>query len=439
MYSSFELSSQVGGEFDGVEYLRLKAFGAATNGDKTKKLSLGNPYQRDASGFFKIYANSSDPFCLVKLFKYYVVEHLLPAMKEEGLNDSFFFVRRAPKKVLKVRIKKGLRTEAGMAGQHSKWGPNYFPDMMKALAKRCGFDDADNYTMRSNRRAGITKLAGSNIGSANVMAAARHKSVDANVLYQQENEADHVARSKVFHSSFGSKTSTVSTNATTQSSLSTSIQPEASMGNHQQHNSLATNQQNMQSFQQSNSFPFMAQQQPFQPFNPMMMGMMSGMMMGMMGMMGGLQNPMMMGMGMMGNQNQQQTMPSYPHQQQWNSLQQPVVPHNQPIARPQSNNVLPPQQETIRFQPQQEEIVHLPTQVTPQQTSTYRCQLLDSYEGFDHGVDPPENSDDDSLDHDDESNSEVDNENQPYQFTQTQSYRQQASNLSTPPSNGASL
>ena len=88
MYSSFILSTQVGGEFDGIEYLQLKAFGAATNGDKTRKLSLGNPYQRDASGFFKIYANASDSFCLIKLFKYYVVEHLIPAMKEENLEDS---------------------------------------------------------------------------------------------------------------------------------------------------------------------------------------------------------------------------------------------------------------------------------------------------------------------------------------------------------------
>jgi hypothetical protein len=155
------------------------------------------------SGSFRLpqdlLANPFDPFCLVALHKYYITEHLLPAMSHVGISDHWYFVCRAPQKVLNEWRKSfGLKCEPGLT-KHQKWGENNFSTQMKRLAERCGFDDAANYTMRSNRRAGITKLASSNLGTNNVMLAARHKSVDASRLYQEENEQDHIARSHVFH------------------------------------------------------------------------------------------------------------------------------------------------------------------------------------------------------------------------------------------------
>lgn len=199
MLSGFELTAQQGGEFDGVECLRLKDFGASNNGDKACELSLGNPCQRDASGHHKIHANCNDPLCLVKLFKFCVRVHLLPALQEAGAQDCAFFVRRAPQKVLHVRFGKGLACESGLH-RNDKWGGGYFPKMIKELAILCGFNDAENCTMRSNRCTGTSKLASAKLGTANVQKAACHASVDAAALHCQEDEADHVARAQVFNS-----------------------------------------------------------------------------------------------------------------------------------------------------------------------------------------------------------------------------------------------
>ena len=332
-------------------------------------------------------------------------------MADAKMSDSPFFVRRAPQKVLNVRIQKNLRTEAGTDGQHSKWGINYFPQMIKKLAKRCGFTDADNYTMRSNRRAGITKLAGSGLGSANVMAAARHKSIDANFLYQQENEGDHIARSKVFHAS-------MATNR--RSSISTHSMTSLPIGNETHHQPSQFVQQApqfvQQQFQPQQNFNM--PQPPFQQSNPMMMGMMSGMMQGMMMSMC-MSNPMMMGMGMMNNmfqqQQQQQHTPIIAPQQQKHVQQDSIQQIQRQVMAP------------IAIQQQ----ITPPVQVTPK-PSNYRCQLLNNgYNDFDNGQDPPEESDDDDA--------SVDNMPSLPQFTQTQSFNQQASNFSTQPTNGASL
>lgn len=92
MLSGFELTTQVGGECDGLKCLRLKDFGASNNGDETCKLSIGNPHQRDPSGCHNICANHNDSFCLIKLFKFCVQVHLLLAMKDERVRKGHSFL-----------------------------------------------------------------------------------------------------------------------------------------------------------------------------------------------------------------------------------------------------------------------------------------------------------------------------------------------------------
>ena len=349
-------------------------------------------------------------------------------MTEAGLEDGPFFVRRAAQKVLRLRKKNGMTHEAGMH-KNDKWGINYFPDQMKALAIRCGFNDAENYTMRSNRRAGITKLASSTLGTANIQKAARHQSVEANRLYQQEDESDHVNRSKVFFKAIESKT--------TKKKKSQKRVPGQSI-ERSSTNVAMYPQQQFQQFPQQPMFPQPQNMLPqtqnmcmnnssFQPNAMMMgmMGMMSGMMMGMM-------NPMMMGMnGFNGQQafngNQFGMMPHTQQQQQY-PAQQSLATHHNNINIPQSSSLFTIQKHS--------EVVRNET-ITP-----YRCKLLDNYDQFDNG----ENNEEDSEDEDESTVSDTEDESdndenvpQLPQFTQTQSYQYQASNFSTQPSNGASL
>lgn len=105
-------------------------------------------------------------------------------------------------KALKVRIGEGLTCEAGLH-ENQHWGSSHFPQNVRELAIRCKFDDAERCTMRSCRRAGISIMAKSNLGTANVQKASRHQSVEANRLCQVEDESNHVARSHVFHANLG--------------------------------------------------------------------------------------------------------------------------------------------------------------------------------------------------------------------------------------------
>ena len=159
--------------------------------DKTCKLSLGNPYRRDPSGYHLIYANPGDPFCLVELYEFYFTRHLKPAMEHLGYDDHRFFCHRAPQKILREWKKVGLTCEAGVGHKNYHWGVNQFDVKIKKLAEYCNFDNAESYTMRSNRRVGITKMSGK-LSASNVQNSARHKSASCNVLYQQENGQDHV-------------------------------------------------------------------------------------------------------------------------------------------------------------------------------------------------------------------------------------------------------
>ena len=60
--SHWECGTQIGGEFAGRDYVKLLANGT----DKTARLSLGNPHQRDPNDHYtKFYANPKDLYCLV--------------------------------------------------------------------------------------------------------------------------------------------------------------------------------------------------------------------------------------------------------------------------------------------------------------------------------------------------------------------------------------
>ena len=166
--------------------------------DKTTILSLGNPHQREKDGYSKMYENPKDMYCLVKLLDHYINKHLLPAFALEGKTDGRFFTRRAYNNDLKERIKVGCLSQAGIL-PNNFFGLKHFNKVMKEVALTCGFDNPEGYTMRANRRTSLTTLgAASDISKATVQIAGRHKSVEASVLYQQENEAQQIARSRAF-------------------------------------------------------------------------------------------------------------------------------------------------------------------------------------------------------------------------------------------------
>jgi hypothetical protein len=445
MYSDFTLDFQKGGPFDGRRFLQLNSFGAAGNADKTCKLSLGNPYIRDASGYYKIYENPGDKFCLIKLYVYYVTEHLLPAMAHEGKEDHWFFIRRAPQKVLNERRKKfSLKTEAGLH-HNQKWGEQNFSVQMKKLAERCGFEKASEYTMRSNRQAGITKLASSSLATNNVMQAARHASVEANRLYQVENEDDHVARSLVFHHrSTNASTMTISNN-TNVASIATHVEnavptplthkavdqsTNANPMTTSNQTSLPTNQSTLMNpnIPFVNGFPSVVN--PFDPQNASFSNAMQNPMAGMMGMMGmGMMCMSMMG-SMMGMNSMFPTHPSistmaqnsYNHGNHSFQSAQPVNAFVQHASQRQQKTAQDTQQSV-----QQQSTTHIPE-------SSYQCKLL-QYDSDTPDVEEWKLQHEDTSDEED--NAEDTNRLIP-QFTQTQSYNSHAKQFSQV-NNGASV
>lgn len=118
------------------------------------------------------------------------------------VDDCAFFWRRAPEKILKLRrvaVANGDMSQNFELDDHrnSRWGLDYFTHEIRVLALKCGFEEADRFTMRSLRRTGLTNMAiDDKLASSVVTISGRHKSTNTSALYQQQNEAALVQRAK---------------------------------------------------------------------------------------------------------------------------------------------------------------------------------------------------------------------------------------------------
>ena len=150
-----------------------------------------------------MFANPRDRYCLVRILKHYIELHLKPSYALIGKTDGPFFVRRAFEKELKPRALTGCLGEASNK-EAGAFGVDYFNKIMKNVAIKCGFDNPEGYSMRSNRRGALSKLASAEgVATSTVEIAGRHKSVTndnkTNRLYHVENLKQHEARSTAFH------------------------------------------------------------------------------------------------------------------------------------------------------------------------------------------------------------------------------------------------
>jgi hypothetical protein len=153
---SFELGIQNGGPMNGRSYVKLIGLDGR---DKTGKLSLSNTYQVDTSGHLIIWESDflDDSFDYVRLMQFYDSAHLGPLCEAEGVDDCPFFTRRAPEKVLRPRRNAGKFHELYLH-RNAKWSGQHLNAVVRSIAQRCHFDNADTFTMRSLRRTNLTAM-----------------------------------------------------------------------------------------------------------------------------------------------------------------------------------------------------------------------------------------------------------------------------------------
>jgi hypothetical protein len=153
---SFAHGIQEGGPMNGRSYVKLIGLDGR---DKTGKLSLSNVYQVDTSGHLIIWESEflGDKFDYVRLMKFYDLTHLGPLCEAEGVDDCPFFTRRAPEKVLKLRRRAGQTYELYLHKNY-KWSALHLNNVVRSIAQRCHFDNADTFTMRSLRRTNLTAM-----------------------------------------------------------------------------------------------------------------------------------------------------------------------------------------------------------------------------------------------------------------------------------------
>lgn len=170
--SHFSRGVQESGEFAGRRYLKLDQYA----NDKCLKLSLSNPWIRaPKENVGRLVENPEDPLCTVTLFESYVYSgRFLPS----GY-DGRLFRRKASKKELRNRqaslnLKNEPFYEANVTPQ-GVVGKNSVGAVVKSVATRCGFDNFETHTGRSNRRRGITVLsADQGVNQAEMNDVARH-------------------------------------------------------------------------------------------------------------------------------------------------------------------------------------------------------------------------------------------------------------------------
>ena len=101
--------------------------------DKTSRLSLGNPTVRKNLSR-EVYEYKKNKYCVFNLIEYMLENHIPLGY------DGPFFLHKANKKVIQERKKNGNEMESNI---DRRFGLLYFDKMAKALAKRCGFKNAE--------------------------------------------------------------------------------------------------------------------------------------------------------------------------------------------------------------------------------------------------------------------------------------------------------
>ena len=173
--------------------LRLTLLRSAA--EKQRPLSIRNteiPSEASDSACRDQVENPEDPLCPVRLIKYYYDTWFPPDYQ------GTFWRRPAPKKQLKQRVDAGIKLYYGDMSKQGVFGTNYFTELKKRLAERCGFANADHYTARSGRRGGVSTMAAADVPSQVAMTAARHSTVDSHAKYQELNSAMQDKRREAF-------------------------------------------------------------------------------------------------------------------------------------------------------------------------------------------------------------------------------------------------
>ena len=151
-----------------------------------------------------IIENEADPWSTYKLFMHYRKVAHPPGWK------GLLFLYEAPKKIIaarkcgskhlgwtdlvKDRAQEKFDPATGMR-PGGKLGSNFAANNTKALAARCKFPEDGNFTGRTARRTGISKVA--NCGVPQVLATnfGRHKSAEINYEYQEVSTASKLKAS----------------------------------------------------------------------------------------------------------------------------------------------------------------------------------------------------------------------------------------------------
>jgi hypothetical protein len=177
----------------GKRYVDL-AHGLAT--DKTHKLSLGQTSVCEfKAGMFKITENTEDPYDYVKVLHYFCLVYLGPVY------NGPFFLRRAGKKEIARRQAQNDKSEANFEPS-GHFGKNYHSQILKDLARFCGFLHPEKVTGRSFRRWAITNLAKKGVSAGVLLEHSRHRDRDicTNALYQEstKDQVKHLQHAKQY-------------------------------------------------------------------------------------------------------------------------------------------------------------------------------------------------------------------------------------------------
>jgi hypothetical protein len=119
-----------------------------------------------------------------------------------------------------------LFCEAGVR-PNDRFGKNHFNRMIGSLAVECKFDNADRYTMRSVRRFMLTKMNVNQVSNVTKRVSGRHKSDDANVLYQDSNDDVYAERNEALMFKPAKKAKRAPTTESSTSTVMVSTAPTA--------------------------------------------------------------------------------------------------------------------------------------------------------------------------------------------------------------------
>ena len=160
-----------GHQFSGMKYVAVRMMN-----DKTNKITLHNPRERDCGKLMRLPVLNNDPTsnCFAG--------SLLRYIEKTDKDQIHLHCRAVPEKNRKVQMNKGLK---GFYYQNLNIGPNTISELFKEGAEICGLLSED-FCPHSLRALFITTLVNDeNVSIQESMKAARHSSVSAHLEYIQ--------------------------------------------------------------------------------------------------------------------------------------------------------------------------------------------------------------------------------------------------------------